>query len=272
MPDPLSIGSSVVGILSITIQVAQMLDKFLKDWREVPAKVEAFKKEIGILITILMRSEQLLVQVDESSLKGPNSNNAASEDELLELDILNYLKQELYALKDALMINSDTSTGRGWKRVVTAIRSDTLRQSMEIAGRHCSRVNDLLAIQSNATIRETRGGLQQLGSQVSHWYEEAQFREVLGWISCRSFDDKFAVHLEKWCQGTGRWLLNHDDFVDWRNGVTVKENGEAVHSILWLYGIRKSSKRFWPVPCSLVFLLGHPWFLGLTFFLLSWSW
>lgn len=52
-----------------------------------------------------------------------------------------------------------------------------------------------------------------------------------------TFDDRYKTILEQLQPGTGRWLLKHDNFVDW---LTL----QATSSILWLRGIPGSGKTF----------------------------
>jgi hypothetical protein len=243
MPDPLSIGSGIVGILSVTIQIIQILDKFAREWKDVPENVKAFLQEVNNLHLILQKSEELLVQDDTFIYSfrtlTQNVQPTLAEDDTVEIIVSS--KKELLTLKDALMINTNTSANKGWKRILRAIRADALRQSMDTVYRHCSQVNNLISLQSNRITKATRFEVQQLASELSKWHEEEQFQDILRWISKSDFDDQHAEHLSKWHVGTGSWLLDEDDFTDWRNGLSMSDDAKPVPSVLWLYGIRKFS-------------------------------
>jgi hypothetical protein len=46
MTDPLSIGSGIAGVISLAIQITQVVVQFGLDWKDVSHDVTAFKAEL----------------------------------------------------------------------------------------------------------------------------------------------------------------------------------------------------------------------------------
>ena len=42
MADPFSIGAGIVGVIGLTIQIAQVVVQFRLDWKDAPAEVKSF--------------------------------------------------------------------------------------------------------------------------------------------------------------------------------------------------------------------------------------
>ncbi|EXJ84730.1 hypothetical protein A1O3_05401 [Capronia epimyces CBS 606.96] len=61
MADPLSIGSGIVGIIGLAIQVTQVVVQFGLDWKDAPREVKAFMAELKTLHTILSAINNLIL-------------------------------------------------------------------------------------------------------------------------------------------------------------------------------------------------------------------
>ena len=56
--------------------------------------------------------------------------------------------------------------------------------------------------------------------------------KILQWISAIPYEDNHNTASMGHTSGTGKWLLQHDTYINWRTSRT--------YNVLWLYGIRKS--------------------------------
>ena len=77
--------------------------------------------------------------------------------------------------------------------------------------------------------------LARLDSRVGLMFkrlEESKQSEILQWISPIPYEDSHRTASRGRTEGTGRWLLNHRQFCQWRSTNSS--------SILWLHGFRKS--------------------------------
>ncbi|EPE25142.1 Ankyrin repeat-containing protein [Glarea lozoyensis ATCC 20868] len=224
--DPLSLSTSLLSIISLSIQITQILDRFARDWKDVPSSIRTFVDETNTLLVILQRSEEVVIDDTDEEFNA----------------ILCALKRELWKLRDALMISPGSSAKRGWTRILRALRADSLRQSMTLVGRHCEQVNQLVTLKTASSVRASRVEIQKLATQVWEWHLEAQFVDVLAWVSRVGFEERHADYLGRWCEGTGGWLLEEEGWMDWRNGVGVREDGGVVGGVLWFYGIPGAGK------------------------------
>jgi hypothetical protein len=56
MADPFGIGAGVVGAISLTIQIAQVVVQFGLDWKDAPDDVKNFMAELQSLNSVLSRT------------------------------------------------------------------------------------------------------------------------------------------------------------------------------------------------------------------------
>lgn len=74
----------------------------------------------------------------------------------------------------------------------------------------------------------------RIDSRVAALYDNmasSEQAEILQWISSIDYADIHYSVRKGWTEGTGRWLLSHDQYQTWR--------GSGDSAILWLHGIRK---------------------------------
>src|SRR5437667_158507 len=53
MADPFGIGAGIIGVISLTIQITQVVVQFGLDWKSAPADIKSFMVELGTLKTVL---------------------------------------------------------------------------------------------------------------------------------------------------------------------------------------------------------------------------
>ena len=67
---------------------------------------------------------------------------------------------------------------------------------------------------------------------LSDEYEVDKRNKILSWVSDIPYEEIHYVARKGWTNGTGKWLLDHERYVEWR--------ASSTSTILWLHGMRKS--------------------------------
>ena len=67
---------------------------------------------------------------------------------------------------------------------------------------------------------------------LSDGYEVDKRNKILSWVSHIPYEEIHYVARKGWTNGTGKWLLDHERYVEWR--------ASSASTILWLHGMRKS--------------------------------
>src|SRR5690349_7040750 len=61
MADPFGTGAGIVGVIGLSIQIAQVLVQFGMDWKSAPENVKSFMAELGALKTILSETNTNII-------------------------------------------------------------------------------------------------------------------------------------------------------------------------------------------------------------------
>ena len=251
MSDPLSIASGVVGVLSLGIEVSKIIDRFINDWRNVPAEVEGFNRELEHLEAALEKSKQVLnwIFANRHGADRKSSQHSFFASTSLAVDPssaadFESCRNELLGLRDALNIPSKTHIKNGWIRIKTAIQVKSMRESIEKVDRICAQINrrvnlevSLENLETSMVATEVITGIQTAWSSR---FQQEDKAKIMSWISRMNFKERHESLAQEHHQGTGEWLLAREDFQDWRNNVTHNWEGNEVPPILWCHGIRTS--------------------------------
>lgn len=241
--DPSSLAIGVVSLIGLAIQAGVAIDKFVANWKDAPPEVMTFIEELKSLENTLQATERALKhesiyeRVHESLHSGLLSQmgtNAADTN-----GALARCRTELHALLDALNIDLRVSKGKGWRRIVIALRAKRLRESMKTLNRHCSQLDSKVALTTLEVAMTNRLELIKIRKELQKWHEEADYQDILCWLSRLNYEDKHRQSLQQHHSGTGEWLFLKEEFMDWQNGLQQSEEGAPVPSTLWLYGDRK---------------------------------
>ena len=254
MAEALGVASAIVGILSLTIQISQIIVQFGLDWKDAPKEAKALMSELQSLKTILSETQtSLLLNPDfkdafqnrSSILLSELGPNAPPTTET-KLSIAN-CEHELNHLLDELKKRGNGHR-LGWERLKTPFCAKTLQQSIDKVHRQCRSLNDMVSIDSLSVGISVLGEVKHARQEQQAWYDSHDSREVLNWLSELSFAEKQNDTYSKRYPGTGEWFLELDKFKAWRN--------RSDHfSIMWCTGIRKYPR----LSFQLDLIIFHSW-------------
>ena len=245
MSDPFSIGAGVVGVFSLGIEVSKILDRFINDWRNVPAEVEGFKRELERHQAALERTEQF-IKWNSANHQSADRNSSqhsffASTSNAADFESC---RKELLGLRDALNIPNKTHLRNGWLRIKNAIQVKSLRESIEKVDRICGQINFNVSLEVSlenlGTSMAVTEGITEIQTALSNRFQHEDKSKIMSWISRMNFKERHETLAQEHHEGTGEWLLAREDFQDWRNNVCQNWEGNEVPPILWCHGIRTS--------------------------------
>ena len=88
-------------------------------------------------------------------------------------------------------------------------------------------------------LRDLENPINRIADQIAiheKTLEETRYREVLDWLSPVHFKDHHRGYSKNRLQGSGDWLLNHREFLEWK--------ASSASSILLLHGTAGSGKTY----------------------------
>lgn len=238
MAEGFAVGAGIVSVLGLTIQITQVVVQFGLDWNDAPTDVKSFMQELRSLRTVLSTTTNLLEDSyfkkafqDRPSILlsqlGPNA--PATTETALSIESC---KAELEKVLDGLKKRDDGSRF-GWERLKGPFLDKSTRKSMGTLRDCCQLFNNMVSIDALTMAVTTHGEIRESRREQREWHDAKEHQEILNWISKLSFEEKQTDILSKCHPGTGKWLLNHESFQNWRNGVRDEP------SALWCPGIRK---------------------------------
>ena len=228
MIDPFSIATGLAGLFSLSIEVLKILDGFVSDWKDVPNDIESFKKELDHLVATVRETNKILPQ----SLAPVVDGSLTSEDYVASC------MAELSKLRDSLIVDKKAALSKIWDRIKRAIRPEALKRSITEMNRYCEQLNRDI---TNEILKVSTTSIERVASiqgTLSTRYREEDETKILSWISTMNFRERHEDLLQKHHEGTGEWLLEREDFMDWRNGVEINSEENEVPLIFWCWGMR----------------------------------
>jgi hypothetical protein len=152
MADLFGIGAGVVGVISLTIQITQVVVQFALDWKDALADVKSFMAELGTLKTVLSETHTNI-------MLNPDFVEAFQGRPLL---LLSQLGTSALSAADAkLMVGNchkelecligelkKRAKGHrvGWERFKGAFLSKDTRELVENLHRQCQTLNSIVSI------------------------------------------------------------------------------------------------------------------------------
>lgn len=280
----------VLGVVSLAIQIGQMLDKLCTAYKDLPDDLRLFQSELAQQKTnlenaqALLRSPQQLQQEQQQGRHGTQPTSTIDTIAAKEADNewVEQCRVELTRLLDEVSIPK-RSLPRRWDRIKKSLRADALRQSMDRLNRFCDQVNQSVNVQTLDAARQMQAQLQV----ITDVNVQNRNRVVVNWLSPILYTRRHQDLLDKWHEGTVDWIFEQDEFIDWcssggggqefkTNPDDPDDNGDTTSSesssrpVLWYHGGRTCM----PVPLScnaFSLLAGHVTYLT-PYFLPLYSW
>jgi hypothetical protein len=235
MTEPFSIGTGVVGVIGLAIQVSQVMVQFGLDWKDAPHDAKVFMAELQTLKTTLSETNtNLILNSDFAeafqnrpsillSQLGPNVPPTTDTKLMLEI-----CEKEL---KDVLKELEKRAKGHrvGWERMKGAFLAKNTRGSVENLHRQCQALNNMVTIDAavlgTTTYKEAknarkeqqdaRAEQQEAQEKQQAWHQAGVDKELLTWLTPVDYATQQSDFISRRQEGTGQWLLDSDQFRTW---------------------------------------------------------
>ena len=240
MAEVFGVAAGVVGILGLTIQITQVVAEFRLDWKDAPEDVRGFKMELRSLVSVLSETQKLVLHADVKEAFA-NQRSALLSELGPDAPPVAQTKLSIKFCKDELeeMIVELKSRGvghrMGWDRLRSTFMNKRTQSSVDKLRHQCEIFNNMISIDTMMLGVMNSKEMRQAREEQREWHNVEQNQKILTWLSDLNFDEKQRDILSKRHPGTGRWLLESDNFKAWRNG------HDESPSTLWCPGIREST-------------------------------
>ena len=232
MGDPLSIAGSVVGLLSLGIQVTKSLINFYTSYKHQDSEIAGMAERLERLLTILQSLEKILsnrkFQVDEQNLIDSIETSIKKCDELIQ-----ELQGEFQKFTQAISNGLQTVFRVAGRRATYPFRQSTLQKLDEDIGdlrANLSIAMDVLQLTDNKRIQDDITDVKLLLDLVRTSQISANIRL---WLNAPDATVNHNAAFVKKHPGTGMWLVRSSIFTTW----LIEDN-----SFLWLNGFAGSGK------------------------------
>lgn len=224
MADPFSVGAGILGVISLTIKISEVVFKSGLAWKDAPKDVRTFVVELQSLQTTLSDMQTKLISsssfeeafdTNGSALLSHLRANDTSKDTIKEA--FENCQAQLTELLHSLKAN-EADQRFGWDRLKSAFLSRSTHDVISQLSRQCAILDKLVLIDMAALTAHTHLDIEGLRKELQDWHMTEANDKVLQWLSQLSFEEKHQDVLSKLHPGTGKWLLDSDTFKSWRNG------------------------------------------------------
>ena len=232
MSDPLSVAGSVVGLITLGIQVTRSLIDFYTSYKHQDSEIAGMAERLERLLIILQSLEKVLsnrkFQVDEKSLIDSIETSIKSCDELiqeLQGECQKFIQTTSYGIQAVFRV-----AGR---RATYPFRQSTLQKLDEDIGdirANLSIAMDVLQLTDNQRIQDDITDVKLLLNLVRTNQISANIRL---WLNAPDATVNHNAAFAKKHPGTGIWLVRSPTFATW----LIEDN-----SFLWLNGFAGSGK------------------------------
>lgn len=237
MADPFTIGTGIVGVISLAMEVLQVTIQFGLDWKDAPRDIKTFKAELQTLKTILLEThDNLILNPDFTEIfqnrpsillsqLGPNA--PPTTDTRLLLDVCGK------ELKDLLEELKKRAKGHriGWERMKGAFLAKNTRESVETLHRQCQMLNNMVNIDMaelgvitykevknvRKEQQDAKAEQQKVQENQQAWHQAGVDKELLTWLASVDYATQQSDFISRRHKGTGQWLLKSDIFRAWIN-------------------------------------------------------
>lgn len=237
--DPLSVAGTVVGIVSLGIQVTHSLVEFYSFYRNQNSEIShTIKKLTHLLGALEILQDQLnsrkFLESEQSLLKNIQSSIQDCEDDIHELEAqCNKLKENP---GDGFRAGARTAA----RRLAYPFRQSTLQSLEETIDEVAAHLSLALQILQQKDMSKVHDDIESAKTVLDRIRTSQVSSEILHWLKAPDASINYNEACSKRHQGTGLWFIQGSVFSKW----LTKPN-----SFLWLYGFAGCGKS---VLCSTV--------------------
>ena len=222
MADPFGIGAGVVGVISLAIQITQVVVQFGLDWKDAPDDVKKFMAELQSLNSVLSGTTSILLNPDfvnafhtlPSLLQSQLGAGTASVTGTKLM--LAACKSELENLLAELEKRSKGHRA-GWERFKGAFLAKRTRDAVENLHRQCQTLNSILSVDATTLGAATWKEVKEGRKEQHEWRQSEADQKILNWLTPVDFTTQQNDFISRRQEGTGQWLLDSDAFQQWVN-------------------------------------------------------
>ena len=268
--DPFSITFSIVGILGVVLQTAQLAKTYVSEAKNSKNVATEMLTELSSLQSNLERFDAFLKQDSQANLRFTHTSALTASTikccdklEKLHLILSNRLSghriSRLSSLKWPLSVTDHRKTMEELRAFCNCIQLALTTDGCALLSKTATEVQEVLAKQQEvlakqqevlAKQRKTFKILETLDNRTSlieavcekqarSLDEESQSRkrdDVLNWLSPLNHEQKHDHISKPHIDGTGEWLLQMNEFKSWR------DEPQVISNVLCCYGIQGAGK------------------------------
>ncbi|KAL9100680.1 MAG: hypothetical protein Q9163_003967 [Psora crenata] len=246
MADPLSVAGSVVGLISLGIQVTQSLVNFYNAYETRDSELLHMIKRLDSLLDIFQCLKKTLLdrhyQADERSLIESIETSIKSCEELIQ-----GLQDECQKFSKTSSLGVKAAVRVAGRRVTYPFRRSTLQKLDEDIDEIRANLSSALNVLQLKDTQRIEDDITQMKVLLDLVRTDQISSSLLDWLKAPDATKEHNEACEKKHPGTGTWLVKSSQFSRW----LTEEN-----SIMWLNGFAGSGKS---VLCStaILFALRH---------------
>ena len=232
MTDPLSVAGSVVGVISLGIQVTTSLVTFYNSYKGRESDIIRITEKLDGLVVTLQSLETTLLgrkfHVDERSLIQSIETSIKSCD-----DTIQELRHECQKISEPSSGGTRAAIKLAGRRVTYPFRQSTLQrldEDIDDLRANLSTALDVLQLKDN---QRTRDDITEINVLLDSVRASLVSSDLLNWLKAPDAFSDHNVAIAKKHPGTGVWLVKSEDFSNW-----MSEGS----SMMWLNGFAGSGK------------------------------
>ena len=232
MADPLSVAGSVVGLISLGIQVTQSLVNFYNSYKGREDDIMHMREKLDGLLVILQGVETTLsgrkFHVDERNLIQSIETSIKSCDGMIQ-----ELQHECQKISKPSSDGTRAAIKLAGRQVTYPFRQSTLQkvdEDIDELRANLSTALDVLQLKDNKRMQDDITEMNLLLDSVRASQVSSDLRD---WLKAPDALDDHNVACAKKHPGTGMWLVKSDSFSKWM---------EEGNTMMWLNGFAGSGK------------------------------
>jgi len=238
----------IVGVISLTIQITQVVVQAGLDWKDAPHDVKLFLAELRSLKTVLSETNtNLIMNPDFVEVFANRTSQLLSQlgpDAPKETDTKAMLAICQKNLQNSLDDLSKRAKGHrvGWERLKGAFLAKNTREAVENLHRQCQTLNNMVMVDTASLgamtykeVKDARGeqkvlhqdgiklssrikdGVDLLNQSQEERHRQEEQRGILDWLTPIDYAPQQNDFIARRQQGTGQWLVESKEFQKWIN-------------------------------------------------------